>query len=303
MPKVTHSSLRSEKLTIQNKSYDVDGAGRVTLKGKDPCAATCARLSTIAGFRVEGTDLVVSPQDAPLRAPWWNIPARVAELKAAQAAYEASKLASIECKAAADKALKALEEAKIETRKRQEAEEAEAAAAKEAEVEAEKTKAEHDARAREEIEAYEALLRKPPNFALDAEIVCVGVNSTNVKALGYLPEAGVVQAEFHDGSTYRYARVSAADGRRLMSDDKPGLFFNVIKGKCPCHKVEEKPAFDLDAVLKDTHHNTRKRIAAELDTDYDAKYAGDKQADRANACIRDFYDNADPDAVIALLNA
>ena len=302
MPKVIHSTLRSEKLTIQNKSYDVDGAGRVTRKGKDPCTATCARLSTIAGFRVEGTDLVVATEVAP-KAPWWNIPARLAELKAAKAALVEQELVLDRKRTALDKATKALEEAEAETRKRQEAEEIEAAAAKEAEVEAAKTKAEHDARARDEIAAHEALLRKPPNFALDAEIVCVGVNSTNVKALGYLPEAGVVQAEFHNGAVYRYARVSAADGRRLMSDDKPGLFFNVIKGKCPCHRVEEKPAFDLEAVLKNTHHNTRKRWAAELEADYDDKYEGDKQADRANACIRDFYDNANPDAVIALINA
>jgi hypothetical protein len=304
MPKVTHSKLRDQKLVIQNKAHDVDKAGRITLNGRDPCAATCARLSSIPGFLVEGTDMAAH-QDVPLRAPWWNIPARVAELNAAKSGFEKARLALVEQETAVRKATKALEDAKEETRKRREAEEAEAAAEAAAEIEAEKARAEHDARAREEIEAYEASLRKPPNFALDAEIICVGVNSTNVKALGYLPEAGVVQAEFHDGSVYRYARVSAADGRRLMSDDKPGLFFNVIKGKCPCYKMPEpepEPEFDLDAALS-VHHNTRKRWAGELDSDYDTKYPGDKGADRADACIRDHYTNVDPAAVISLISA
>ena len=301
MPKVSHAHLRSQALTIRNKAYDIDRTGRITLNGKDPCTATCAYLSEVPGFQVEGTDLTVA-MEVPLKAPWWNIPARVAELNAAKAEFEKARQALVAQETRVRKATAALEEAKNETSKRQEAEAAEAAAQEAAEIEAAKARAAHDAKVLAEIAAHDEALKRPPNFALDAEIVTVGVNSTNVKALGWLPEAGVVQAEFHDGSVYRYARVSAADGRRLMNAPKPGMFFGIIKGKCPVHKMEKKPAFDLDAILKDTHHNTRKRWAAELDADYDDKYEGDKQADRANACILDFYNNADPDAVIALVS-
>lgn len=52
------------------------------------------------------------------------------------------------------------------------------------------------------------------------------VSSSLVAAIGYDPDARVLEVEFHDTGVYRYANVPADVHRRFLRADSHGRFFN-----------------------------------------------------------------------------
>lgn len=60
----------------------------------------------------------------------------------------------------------------------------------------------------------------------------ISVNSSNLSAVGYEAESGVLEVEFLGGAVYRYSDVPESEYDALMGADSKGKYFSAnIKSK------------------------------------------------------------------------
>lgn len=64
------------------------------------------------------------------------------------------------------------------------------------------------------------------------------VSSSNIAAIGYEPESGVLEVEFINGAVYSYSGVPLGEYEGLMSSDSKGKYLHAnIKGRYPYSKL------------------------------------------------------------------
>lgn len=64
------------------------------------------------------------------------------------------------------------------------------------------------------------------------------VSSSNIAAIGYEPERGVLEVEFINGAVYSYSGVPLGEYEGLMSSDSKGKYLHAnIKGRYPYSKL------------------------------------------------------------------
>lgn len=65
------------------------------------------------------------------------------------------------------------------------------------------------------------------------------VASSNIRSVGYDPDAQILEIEFQDGAVYQYSGVPGAVHAGLVSAGSPGRYFHAhVKGRYPHRKVE-----------------------------------------------------------------
>jgi hypothetical protein len=65
------------------------------------------------------------------------------------------------------------------------------------------------------------------------------VASSNIRSVGYDPDAQVLEIEFQDGAVYQYSGVPSAVYAGLLSAGSAGRYSHAhIKGRYPHRKVE-----------------------------------------------------------------
>jgi hypothetical protein len=61
------------------------------------------------------------------------------------------------------------------------------------------------------------------------------IESSNVKSVGYDPEAEVMEVEFHSGGVYQYHGVEPSVHDGLLNAVSPGAYLHQhVKGRCDC---------------------------------------------------------------------